>query len=174
MYLSHPMKPTTPTIIIDSREKTPLAFEFPTVKGGLYSGDYSLVGAENLFAVERKTLDDLAASCAGSRREVFEHELLRLRGYRFRRLLIIGTEADIHAHNYCSNITPNALLGSVLSFEVRYDIPLVWEPDAQAAARLIERWAQRFAREAMKVSYEISKGPAPSPVSTAKIPVTKA
>ena len=98
----------------------------------------------------------------------------RLRGYRFRRLLIIGTEADIHAHNYRSNITPNALLGSVLSFEVRYDIPLVWEPDVQAAARLVERWAQRFAREAMKVSYEISKGPAPSLVSTAKIPVSKA
>ncbi len=174
MYLSHPMKPTTPTIIIDSREKTPLAFEFPTIVGGLYSGDYGIVGAEHLFAVERKTLDDLAASCAGSRREVFEHELGRLRGCRFRRLLIIGTEADIHAHNYRSNITPNALLGSVLSFEVRYDIPLVWEPDAQAAARLVERWAQRFAREAMKVSYEISKGPPPSPVSTAKIPVTKA
>ena len=136
------MKPTTPTIIIDSREKTSLAFEFPTVVGGLYTGDYSLVGAEHLFAVERKTLDDLAASCAGSRREVFEHELGRLRGYRFRRLLIIGTEADIYAHNYRSNITPNALLGSVLSFEVRYDIPLVWEPDVQAAARLVERWAQ--------------------------------
>jgi ERCC4-type nuclease len=174
MYLSHPMKPTTPTIIIDSREKTPLAFEFPTIVGGLSSGDYSLVGAENLFSVERKSLDDLAASCAGSRREVFEHELLRLRGYRFRRLLIIGTEADIHAHNYRSNITPNALLGSVLSFEVRYDIPLVWEPDAQAAARLVERWAQRFASEAMKVSFNISKGPAPSLVSTAKIPVSKA
>ena len=168
------MNQMRPTIIIDSREKTPLAFEFPTVKGCLYSGDYGLVGAEHLFAVERKTLDDLAASCAGSRREVFEHELGRLRGCRFRRLLIIGTEADIHAHHYRSNITPNALLGSVLSFEVRYDIPLVWEPDAQAAARLVERWAQRFAREAMKVSYEISKGPAPSHVSTAKIPVTKA
>ena len=168
------MNQMRPTIIIDSREKTPLTFEFPTIVGGLYSGDYGLVGAEHLFAVERKSLDDLAASCAGSRREVFEHELGRLRGYRFRRLLIIGTEADIHAHNYRSNITPNALLGSVLSFEVRYDIPLVWEPDAQAAARLIERWAQRFASEAMKVSFNISKGPAPSRVSTAKIPVSKA
>ena len=168
------MNQIRPTIIIDSREKTPLAFEFPTIVGCMYSGDYGIVGAENLFAVERKTLDDLAASCAGSRREVFEHELGRLRGCRFRRLLIIGTEADIHAHNYRSNIAPNALLGSVLSFEVRYDIPLVWEPDAQAAARLVERWAQRFAREAMKVSYEISKGPPPSLISTAKIPVTKA
>ena len=145
-----------PILIADSREKTPLVFNCPSVVRGLYSGDYSFVGAEHLFAVERKTLADLAASCASSRREVFEHELLRLRGCRFRRLLITATEEDVHAHNYRSNMSPNALLGSVHTFEVRYDIPLVWEPDVGAAARLVERWAQRFAREAMKDSYQIS------------------
>ncbi len=158
------MKPTTPTIIVDSREKTPLVFNCPSVVRGLYSGDYSFVGAEHLFAVERKSLDDLAASCVKSRRATFENELLRLRGYHFRRLLITATEADIHEHNYRSNMSPNALLGSVLTFEVRYNIPLVWEPDVDAAARLVERWAQRFAREAVKDSHQISLGakkPAP-------------
>ena len=152
------MKPTTPTLIVDSREKTPLVFNCPSVVRGLYSGDYSFVGAEHSFAVERKSLDDLAASCAKSRRATFEHELLRLRGCRFRRLLITATEEDVHAHNYRSNMSPNALLGSVHTFEVRYDIPLVWEPDVGAAARLVERWAQRFAREAVKDSYRISEG----------------
>ena len=152
------MKPTTPPIITDNREKTPLVFNCPSVKACLYSGEYSFVGAEQLFAVDRKSLDDLAASCASSRREVFEHELLRLRGYRFRRLLITATEEDVHAHNYRSNMSPNALLGSVLTFEVRYDIPLVWEPDVGVAAQLVERWAQRFAREAVKGSYRISEG----------------
>jgi hypothetical protein len=149
-------------------------YDVPKIRRQFLSSDITLRDLAKRHGCSYRFLADLAASCAGSRREVFEHELGRLRGCRFRRLLIIGTEADIHAHNYRSNITPNALLGSVLSFEVRYDIPLVWEPDVQAAARLVERWAQRFAREAMKVSYEISKGPAPSPVSTAKIPVTKA
>ena len=48
--------------------------------------------------------------------------------------------------------------------EVRYNIPLVWEPEVGAATRLVERWTQRFAREAMKDSYQISLGakkPAP-------------
>ena len=147
-----------PILIVDSREKTPLVFNCPSVVRGLYSGDYSFVGAEHSFAVERKTLADLAASCASSRRPTFERELLRLRGYRFRRLLITATEEDVHAHNYRSNMSPNALLGSVHTFEVRYDIPLVWEPDVSAAARLVERWAQRFAREAVKDSYRISEG----------------
>lgn len=157
------MNPTTPTIIIDSREQTPLVFEYPSVVRGLYTGDYSFVGAEHSFAVERKSLNDLAASCVKSRRATFEHELLRLRGCRFRRLLITATEEDIHAHNYRSNMNPNALLGSVLTFEVRYDIPLVWEPDVGAAARLVERWAQRFAREAVKDSYRVSEGTKKAP-----------
>ena len=152
------MKPTTPTIIIDSREKTPLVFNCPSVVRGLYSGDYSFVGAEHLFAVERKSLDDLAASCTFDRRKVFEHELLRLRGHRFRRLLIIGSEEDVCAHRYHSEITPKAVLGSLRSFEVRYDVPVVWKADPDSAARQVELWAQKFATEVCKVSYAISQG----------------
>ena len=151
------MKPTTPTIIIDSREKTPLVFGCPSVKACLYSGDYSFVGAEHLFAVERKSLDDLAASCTFDRREVFERELLRLRGCRFKRLLIIGSEEDVYEHRYRSNVTPNSLLGSLRSFEVRYDVPVVWKADPDSAARQVELWAQKFATELCKTSYDISQ-----------------
>ena len=151
------MKPITPTIIIDSREKTPLVFESPSVKACLYTGDYSFVGAEHSFAVERKSLADLAASCASSRREVFEHELLRLRGCRFRRLLIIGSEEDVCAHRYRSKTTPKAVLGSLRSFEVRYDVPVVWKADPDSAARQVELWAQKFATELCKTSYDISQ-----------------
>jgi ERCC4-type nuclease len=151
------MKPTTPTIIIDSREKTPLVFDCPSVVRGLYSGDYSFVGAEHLFAVERKSLDDLAASCTFERREVFEHELLRLRGCRFKRLLIIGSEEDVCEHRYHSEITPKAVLGSLRSFEVRYDVPVVWKADPDSAARQVELWAQKFATELCKVSYNVSQ-----------------
>ena len=151
------MNTLKPVIAIDRREQLPLEFhELPTVRKTLTTGDYSIVGAEQLFTVERKSLDDLAASCVNSRREIFERELLRLRGYRFRRLLIIATEADIRAHKYRSNMTPNALLGSVNTFEVRYDVPLVWEPDVKAAARRIEQWAIRFAREVITDSFRIS------------------
>lgn len=162
------MKPSSPTIIIDSREQTPLCFtQLPSIVGTLYSGDYSLLGAEHLFAVERKTLDDLAASCTHSRRSVFEHELLRLRGHRFRRLLIIGSEEEILAQRYRSNMLPKALLGSVYAFEMRYDLPVVWAADPDSAAQLIERWAQRFATEVSKVSFNVNsvKKP-PSPALT--------
>ena len=163
------MNPTTPTIIIDSREQTPLVFEYPSVVRGLYSGDYSFVGAEHSFAVERKSLDDLAASCVKSRRATFEHELLRLRGCRFKRLLIIGSEEDVYEHRYRSNVTPNAVLGSLHSFEVRYDVPVVWKADPDSAARQVELWAQKFATELCKTSYDISQAKrVASPVSDPK------
>jgi len=162
------VKPSIPTLIIDKREQTPLSFtQLPSIVDTLYSGDYSIQGAEHLFAVERKTLDDLATSFTFSRRATFEHELLRLRGHRFRRLLIIGSEEDVLAQRYRSNMLPKALLGSLYSFEIRYDIPVVWTADPDSAAELIERWAQRFVTEITKVSYNVNcgkKSPSLNPV----------
>ena len=156
------MKPSSPTIIIDSREQTPLRFtQLPSIVDTLYSGDYSIQGAEHLFAVERKSLDDLAASFTFSRRDTFEHELLRLRGHCFRRLLVIGSEEEVLAQRYRSNILPKALLASLYSFEVRYDIPLVWTASPDSAAKLIERWAKKFATEITKVSFDVNCGKKP-------------
>jgi hypothetical protein len=43
----------TITIVIDSREQTPLVFtRFASVTGTLTTGDYSVVGLEELFAIE--------------------------------------------------------------------------------------------------------------------------
>ena len=157
-----------PAIIIDTREQQPLVFnELRSVTRTLHTGDYSIAGAEHLFAVERKSLSDLASSCTKSNRPTFERELCRLRGYQFRRLLIIGKREDAEAQKYRSNIKPDALLGSLDTFEVRYDIPVVWTDNPVTAASLIERWAKKFASNISKVSYDISQGiKPPSPALT--------
>ena len=154
------MKLPNPVILVDTREQTPLMFPGnPTARASLYSGDYSIRGAEHLFAVERKTLDDLAASCCDSKRAAFERELLRLRGCRFRRLLIVGSKQDLVAGRYRSYMKPTSLLHSVRAFEMRYDVPVVWEADADAAAQRIALWASWFAREIGKDSYNVSRTP---------------
>ncbi len=77
-----------PTLIVDSREQIPLAFmRFTAIKG---AGDYSIRGLEHQFAIERKSVDDFANCCIGGNRERFERELHRLRGYQFKRLLIMA------------------------------------------------------------------------------------
>ncbi|MBU4212491.1 MAG: ERCC4 domain-containing protein [Kiritimatiellae bacterium] len=137
-----------PTVVIDTREQEPLPIRrLPVIRAGLYSGDYSVAGLEVVFAVERKRIDDLVGCCAGSNRERFEHELHRLRGMKFKRLLIIGTRSEIERGEYRSKITPASVLGTLAAFEIRYDIPVVWASTPDEGAALVERWAWYFARE---------------------------
>ncbi len=137
-----------PVIVVDTREQDPLPIRrLPVIRGTLYSADYSINGLQEVFGVERKSLDDLAACCVNSNRNRFEHELHRLRGFRFKRLLIIGTQAQVMAGQYVSRIKPAAIFGTLHAFEVRYDIPVVWAPTPEAAARQVETWAWYFSRE---------------------------
>lgn len=140
-----------PVIVIDTREQEPLVFErLASVRGTLTTGDYSVAGLEPSFSIERKTVSDLVGCCMGDNRERFERELHRLRGYRFKRLLVVGSEAEILAGQYHSNIKPNAVLATLCAFEVRYDLPVVFVPTAQAGARSVELWAFYFAREVVQ------------------------
>ena len=92
-----------PVIVVDSREQTPLPISrLETVRAGLQSGDYSFQGGEDVFAVERKAIGDLVACCMGENRLRFEREMHRLRGFRFKRLLIDGPKWMIEGQRYKS------------------------------------------------------------------------
>src|SRR5690606_30906299 len=95
-----------PVVLIDTREQAPLTFtRLESRRGTLQSGDYSFAGGEDLFAIERKTIPDLVACCVGNGRDRFFRELHRLRGFRFARLIVIGTPDGIGTHNYRANVT---------------------------------------------------------------------
>jgi len=150
-------KPTPPTLIVDSREREPLPLAYPFIVAGLQSGDYSIAGCENLFAVERKSIPDLVGCCCGENRARFERELHRLRGFRFARLLIVGSRAEIETGRYRSGIAPASVLGTIAAFEVRY-VPVVWCADPERAARQVESWAHYFSRELLKVADSLRQG----------------
>jgi DNA excision repair protein ERCC-4 len=144
-----------PTIAIDTREQTPLVFvNLPTEKATLQTGDYSVRGLESDFAVERKSIADIVQSVTHER-ERFERELVRMRGYAFRRLLIVGTVEQIERHEYQSRAEPKAVIASVTAFEVRYDMPVTWCSSPSAAAVQLERWACYFLRERLKTAQDI-------------------
>lgn len=137
-----------PVIVVDTREQTPLPFARLACEcGTLPAGDYSFLGGEELFAIERKTIPDLVACCVGENRVRFFRELHRLRGFRFKRLLIVGTRAEIEAGNYRSGIAPAVVLSTLAAIEARFDVPLWFAPTPALASRDVERWAFWFARE---------------------------
>src|SRR3984893_2848677 len=99
----------SPVVVCDTREQEPLVFtRFTSVRGTLQTGDYSIVGLTDLFAVERKSTNDLVSCCMGENRSRFERELHRLRGYRFKRLLVVGSRGEIELQRYHSRISPKS------------------------------------------------------------------
>jgi DNA excision repair protein ERCC-4 len=142
---------TKPTIVIDTREQEPLVFSrLESVGGTLITGDYSVIGLEELFAIERKSISDLVGCCMGENRSRFERELHRLRGYRFKRLLIVGSRGEIELGRYVSRISPKSVLGSLSAWECRYDCPIVYAATPEEAAREVERWVWYFTREVIE------------------------
>lgn len=152
-----------PKVVIDTREQDPLPITgFPVVRVTLQTGDYSYAGGEDRFAVERKTIDDLVGCCAGDNRARFQRELHRLRGFEFARLLVVGDRADLVQGRYRSRINPESVLGSLAAWEVRYRVPVVFAPDPQAAARLVEAWVWWSVREGILSFNQLIKGSAPT------------
>lgn len=144
-----------PTLLVDSREQTPLPFtRLQAVRAGLVTGDYSVHGAENLFAIERKSIADLVSSITVER-DRFERELIRLRGYEFKRLLIIGSPEDIQQQRYRSRTTPAAVMATISAFDARY-VPVVFAATPEVAGLLVERWAAWFAYSLQSIAKAIS------------------
>ena len=148
-----------PCIVVDTREQEPLSFaNLPSTRGALQTGDYSFLGGEELMAIERKSIADLVACCVGDNRDRFFRELHRMRGFKFKRLLVVGSRADIDAGRYRSGIKPSAVLATLAVIEARFDVPVVFADDPEAAARLVESWAWWVAREVVESANHLLRG----------------
>jgi DNA excision repair protein ERCC-4 len=143
---------------IDSREQDSLQFaQLESKVVGLFTGDYSLYKSEFKCSIERKSISDLIGSISIGR-ERFERELIRMRGYPFRRLVIVGDRSDIEAHRYRSKMLPKAVLHTLAAYEIRYEVPVSWFPTPEAAARQIESWIWWIAYEISKTCKDLLRG----------------
>lgn len=164
-----------PTVLVDDRENLP--YEFPgqsTDSARLPVGDYTYDGFADCFAVERKTLDDLATSM-GSDRLRFENEIRRANGWAERNEdgnplpgtkpeyslneFVVVIEADRHevynyteqgyCPNYYSNIHPNSVVGTVEKWPSKYrNLDFIWGGDRKGGKeetlRLLDKWFVRY------------------------------
>jgi len=138
-------------IRIDTREQHPLEFEqCATVRGTINTGDYSLEGDHDHFAIERKSLPDLIQSLAIQKNYVRElKKIRRARAAGFARLFYVveADRNDIENFNY--SIFTRGRIGAAFIFhqlselEYVYDVHLVFSGDALGAARDIYRLLKR-------------------------------
>ncbi|MGO9530563.1 MAG: ERCC4 domain-containing protein [Syntrophobacteraceae bacterium] len=138
-----------PIIKIDSREQLAYEFHTPTEVGKLDTGDYSLVGAEHLVSIERKSVDDLVQALTTGR-ERFERELHRGRALDYFALVIEASLSDLASGRYRSQANPKAMIQSLMAFSVRFDLPIFFAENRKFGTRITESLLLKYAVEQEK------------------------
>lgn len=144
-------KPEDITAVIDTREQTPLDLSpLRWEPGTLATGDYSILGLENVVSVERKSIPDLMG-CIGQDRERFDREIMRLLAYPHRLVVVEGLLSDIESGTYRSRVAPSAAMGSLLGW-MAMGIPFLFAGSHEAAGRLVSRFLFIAARRRWRES----------------------
>lgn len=147
-------------LVVDTREPVPSPWEahftVPTVRQGLPTGDYSLIGCQEWIAIERKALSDLVG-CLSLGRKRFEEELRRAQRIRDFYVIVEASYADVLAGRYHSDMNPAAVWESVIAFQQRYGIPFLFAGDVQTAAKLAESILLRWLKEHTKAVEAVTR-----------------
>ena len=155
------LKPEHVTAIIDTREQRPADVSpLRTVAGTLAMGDYSVVGLENIVAIERKSPEDLLG-CVGRDRDRFEREVQRLLAYPCRALVVEAGWGFFERGEWRGNVTPSQAIGSLLGW-ITAGLPVVMADDHARAGQYIGRIlftaARRRFREVAALIQDVQHG----------------
>jgi len=138
-------------IRVDTREKSSLVFiDSATVRGTIKTGDYSIEGDQDRFAIERKSLPDLISSVAIQKNYIRElKKLKRARAAGFPRLFYVveADRSDIEHFNYSiftrGRVGPGFIFHQLSEMEYVHDVHVVFSGDALGAARDTYRLLKR-------------------------------
>ena len=141
----------------DSRESDPSIYLYNTkawaekvimIRTKLPVGDFSCMGCEHKIVIERKTLSDLCGSM-GNNRNRFERMWERADDLKIKHrfLMIEGFfMAGLWAGNYRSEILPQSLLGTLMSWQIRYKYHWFFVPNVRAGAEAVYRILLNYQR----------------------------
>ena len=152
-------------IVIDTREKRPLAFSFwqdvPIQSRELWPGDYTVLGGAQYLAVERKSVSDLVktmkddyAGIGSTTPKRFDRELMALHSIIARGgsafVLVepdgpLGTVCpaydQIKAHSYRSIISPNKVLKFIKTIRKGWHVPVHMTDSRTQSAEIVYKSA---------------------------------
>jgi len=149
------------TIVCDTREQRNEHIvsyleskNIPNVQRKLDIGDYSAqidsLSLERDVVIERKHgLDEICGNLTADR-DRFEREFLRAKACGTKVFLVIedASWADIYAGNYRSKISAKSLVASLMSWQVRFNITIIFAPH-HTVPRMIHEILYYAAREAL-------------------------
>jgi len=126
----------SPTVIVDTREQTPYSFpsDWVLLRKALPTGDYTLLGHEGSFVIERKSLSDLLGCIFTPR---FKRELERLQSFTKAYLVIEANLWKIH-HNPFYKGNPNAVQGMLQKISLAYGVEVLFLDDRETAETYVQ------------------------------------
>jgi len=141
----HSVKVPKPILVIDSREREAYQFErfsrwiAGTTTKALPVGDYSVEGLEQEIAIERKSFADTINSVMPPVRERFLKTCEKLACLRRKAIVIEASLTELKSGPYTvveSEAHPNAVVGSYLAIQERWEIPVIFADSPPVA----EEW----------------------------------
>ena len=144
-----PIHVPKPTIVIDSAEHMGYTFErfsnwfSGSVRKRLGVGDYTILGLEEEVAVERKTIPDLVKSIIQWRKDFIE-KCERLSRFRKKCLVIEGSLSLVKTPYEETQAHPNAVLGSLLAAQERWEIPVYFLDDFILAEEFVASMLSKY------------------------------
>lgn len=132
-------------IAIDTREQRPLEFDgMETAVTTLKVGDYSIVGYESEVACERKSYSDLWSSMSNGRGR-FERCVERLSNLNRAAIIIECSMAEACVQPpQIQRVNTASVVGGLISWSCRYNIPVFFCEDRAYAARVVLRFLASY------------------------------
>lgn len=132
-------------LIQDTREQIPLFTRIPkgltVMSKALKHGDYSILGHENKFCVERKS-HDIWAYCS-SEREKTVQKMKAFSKMDFVGLVIEGRESELYQFQQFTKVHPEVIRGALTSFQVRYGVH-VYIGSRENCIRTLLDWSVKY------------------------------
>ena len=129
-------------IAIDTREQRPYDFPGAEVKT-LPTGDYSIVGLENLVAIERKTKRD-AFNSWGQGRARFRREWERLTTFDYAAIVVEDSVSGFLRRPPHSKMNPRSAMCSLLAWSVKYRVPVFFADDRAHGQALTRKLLEMY------------------------------
>lgn len=152
-----------PIIQIDTREQRPLDIRgYETERVTLPVGDIGIRGQSSWdspnWVVERKSLDDLVQSLTHGRAR-FEREILKMRQFNFKALVIEAERGQVEIGDYRSAARPNSILQSLTALIVRQNLHVLWCGSHEGAARMVESLIRHHVKNLENQIADLSRVP---------------
>lgn len=132
-------------IAIDTREQKPYSFENSVTKT-LKTGDYSIVGMEEMICLERKSSTDAYGSL-GKGRERLEREFQRMANMEYSAMVIESTMRDFMKQPKYSKMNPSSAMNTLISWNLKYGVSIWFAGDRLYGRKLVLRLLEKFYKQ---------------------------